>query len=483
MYHSSPISSCLVSVVSCLSFILSSIHLGNTSDKDQLSAGSTPSRVSGTPTLTAISQVKPGLALTAFLVILSLGISAATASTWARSPGPGRLHRQPTPDPPPAADEDDEQDNIAGDDGEQDGDGGGEDDPQEDGGVDGGENGGADDGLATAAAPAPEDPPPPAGGIEEDEDRFRRAFVEDGGFSWGIVIFILGHGLLNAALRKWASSGTKANHRLPDVQKPTTIPGLLQRVPKANDLQCDALPHQARYVVASVRVYERLTLYPSAYYQAPIQLAFAFDPDIPTLVRQTANNASAFATKTVPTPAKFLQFFSWRVYLLLVGLPSLGFCIALLLLLGPLQAGAIVRREEELVPQADDDDNHPLPTPPTTPRRHRPPPAPHPSPISPLRLRPIAPLPYRDKATQDTCDKMVLFLKDRTAGRQQTRRHRDDAELGRERNERIRVVQRRVWGLIVELRREGAWADDEHEAEDENEHEDAAVGDEEEISA
>ncbi|KAJ7172079.1 hypothetical protein C8R46DRAFT_1257880 [Mycena filopes] len=468
MYHSSSLSSCLVSVVSWFSFVLSSIHLGNTSEKDQLSAGSTPSRVSGTPTLTAISQAKPGLAVTAFLVILSLGISAAAGTHWARSPGPGRLHRQPTPDPPPPAGEDDEQDNgdLAEDDGEQDGDGGGDDDPQEDGGVEGGENGGTEDGMATAAAPAPEDPPPPAGGIEEDEDRFRRAFVEDGGFSWGIVMFILGHGLLNAALRKWASRGTKAKGRVADVPKAATIPGLLQRLPAAKDVKCDALLHQASW----------------AHHQPPpIHLVH-----VPTLVWQIADRASAFGSHSVSTPAKLLGFFSWRVYLLLVGLPGLGFLIALLVLLGPLlQAGPppamIVRREEvELVQLADDeDDDDPLPTPPTTPRRHRPP-APHPSPISPPRQRPIAPLPYRDKTTQDTCNRMVALLKNRTAGRQQNRRDVLDAEM-KERNEKIRAVQRRVWGLIVELRREGAWAEDEDD--DEHAHEDAAVGDEEEITA
>ncbi|KAJ7172109.1 hypothetical protein C8R46DRAFT_1215973 [Mycena filopes] len=422
MYDSSPISSCLVSVVACFSFVLSSIHLGYTSDKDQLSAGSTPSRVSGTPTLTAISQAKPGLALTAFLVLFSLGISAAAGTQWIRSPGPGRLHRQPTPDPPPPAGEDDEQDNddLAGDNGEQNGDGGGDDDPQEDGVVDGGENGGTEDGMATAAAPAPEDPPPPAGGIEEDEDR--RPFVAEGGFSWEIVIFILGHGLLSAAFRKWASRGTKANRRLPDVQKSATIPGLLQRrLPAANDVKWEQRA--------------------SAYYQPPP--------------------------------------IHWRVYLLLVGLPGLGLVIAVLQLLRANgNVHIAVRHGQELVPQADDDD--PLPTPPTTPRRHRPPPAPHPSPISPQRLRPIAPLPFRDAKTQETCDKMVLFLKNRTAGRQQTRR--DGLAAGeRERNEKIRAVQRRVWGLILELRREGAWADD--EGDDEHEHEHAAVGDEEEIAA
>ncbi|KAJ7149353.1 hypothetical protein C8R46DRAFT_1230456 [Mycena filopes] len=423
MYHWSPISSCLVSVVSVFSFVLSSIHLGNTSDKDQLSAGSTPSRASGNPSLTVISQAKPGLALSAFLDVsianpLQILLPPQTKMT-SKSKTMATSLRMTASRMATA---------------------GGDDDPQEDGGVEGGENGGTDDGLATAAAPAPEDPPPPAGGIEEDEDRFRRAFVEDGGRE------------------------TKVKGRLADVQKSATIPGLLRRLPAVNDLQCDAFLQRA-----------------SAYYPPAIQLAFAFDPDIPSVVRQTVDRASAFGSQNVSTPAKLLRFFSWRIYLLLVGLPGLGFLIALLVLLGPLQAGpppgAIVHREEEVVPQADDnDDDDPLrfPTPPTTPRRHRPPPAPHPSPISPPRQRPIAPLPFRDAKTQETCDRMVALLKTRTAGREQNRRDRDDAGE-RERNERIRAVQRRVWGLIVELRREGAWADDEHE----DECEDAAVGDEE----
>ncbi|KAJ7172142.1 hypothetical protein C8R46DRAFT_1032250 [Mycena filopes] len=451
--YSSPISSCLVSVVSLFSFVLSSIHLDSTSasEKDQLSAGSTPSRVSGDPTRTTISQDKAGLALTTFLILLSLGVASSAAYAWTRSPGSGRLHREPEQDPPPPADEDDgqEHNDIAEDNADQDSDGG-DDDPQEDGGIDGGENGGADDGMATAAAPAPEDPPPPAGGIEEDGDGFRRPFVADGGFFW-LVLFILANGLLNVVFRTRASRGTEANGKRSGVSRSATIPGLLQRLPdfKYGPLQ-GSLHRQP----------------------LPIQVALALGPDVPTLVRKVADRASAFRTHTVvPDPAH--RFLVWRrAYLLLVGLPGLGFAIAVLRLLGTNGNLHIpADHEQELVPQADDDD--PLPTPPTTPRRHRPPPAPHPSPISPPRLRPRAPLPYRDKATQETCDRMIILLRQRTITRTAPERKPQDGDAeGRERNAKICAVQRRVWGLILELRREGAWADDTGDA----------VGDEEEAA-
>ncbi|KAJ7766812.1 hypothetical protein B0H16DRAFT_1522552, partial [Mycena metata] len=179
MYHSSvqlsgppsPISTLVITAFSLASFILSSISSLDSDTKDQLSAGSTPSRVSGdiTPTPTVAFQPKPGFIFSGLFIVASLVIGSA-AGTWLRSPAverQGRLNREPSPTPPPLGEADLEngtQDDGAAGDGD-----GGDDDPQDNGVADNVD--GVVDGVgSTAAAPAPEDPPPPPGGIGEDDE-------------------------------------------------------------------------------------------------------------------------------------------------------------------------------------------------------------------------------------------------------------------------------------------------------------------------
>ncbi|KAJ7766844.1 hypothetical protein B0H16DRAFT_1522602 [Mycena metata] len=204
MYHSSvqlsgppsPISALLITAFSLVSFILSSISSLDSDTKDQLSAGSTPSRASGdiTPTPTVAFQPKSGFVFSGLFIVASLVIGSA-AGTWLRSPAlnrQGRLNRESSPTPPPLGEADLE--NGTQDDGAA-GDGDGGDDPQEDGGVDD-QNGVADGVGATAAAPAPEDPPPPPGGIEEDDEDNNQLNIGDDAVFW-FLLFLLANALLS----------------------------------------------------------------------------------------------------------------------------------------------------------------------------------------------------------------------------------------------------------------------------------------------
>ncbi|KAJ7047185.1 hypothetical protein C8F04DRAFT_1387649 [Mycena alexandri] len=437
----SPISSVFIAAFSLLSFAFSSI---SSFDKEQLSAGSTPSRVSGIPTRTVVFQEKPGSLFTGVFIVASLVIGSV-AGTWLRSPAPfnrqGRLHRERSPTPPPDEEDVDnptEEDGAAGD-----GDGG-DNDPQEDGGAD--DLNGVVDGVGiTAAAPAPEDPPPPLGGIEEDDDD-DDLVTPDSSLYW-FILFLVGNTLFGLIKRTWGTGGSRGSVvlcGLPTAEGSATIPGLLGQRPLPQPLSAEQ-----------------------------IQVARALDPEVPTLIQHVADTASFYSV--APTPNKVHRIFVWRrAYILFGVLPSLGFLLAVLRLLLPLSANrnlvqinpvpppAVVEQQEE-VPAEEVDDPEPPPSPPTTPRRNRVPPAPHPSPISPRRQRPLAPLPFRDAATQAVCNAMRDFVRTRTAERtaREAKQGGDEGGMG-ERKERVRVVQRQVWKLMYELRRGDA--DDDEEA-------------------
>ncbi|KAJ7766886.1 hypothetical protein B0H16DRAFT_1453892 [Mycena metata] len=457
MYHSgvqlsgshSPISGLLITAFSLLSFILSSI---SSLDKDQLSAGSTPSRVSGdiTPTPTIAFQDKPGFFFAGLFIVASLVIGSV-AGTWLRSPAvhrQGRLNREPSPTPPPNGEN---LENGIEDDGAARDGGGGDDDPQEDSGVND-QNGVADGVGATAAAPAPEDPPPPPGGIEEDDEDNNQLNIGDDAVFW-FLLFLLANALLSLS-KHVRGNGSRAESvelwNLPTAEGSATIPGLLRQHPRLEPLNTQQ-----------------------------INVARGLDPEVPTLVQQVADKTSFSSAAT--TLSKAHRFVVWRrAYLLFVGLPGLGFLLAVLRLLLPLSANRDVARIDLAPPPAvaecEEDpgaeaDLPELPVSPTTPRQYRVPPVPHPSPASPPRQRPLAPLPFRDAATQEACNTILDFVRIRTAER--IAREEDGGEDGvEERKQRVCVVQRRIWQLLYELRRGDADGDEE-----------AAVLDDEELAA
>ncbi|KAJ7047218.1 hypothetical protein C8F04DRAFT_1227282 [Mycena alexandri] len=304
----------------------------------------------------------------------------------------------------------------------------------------------------------PEDPPPPPGGVEEDdEDGEGDLNIGDGAVSW-FTLFLLGNVLFGLTKHIWGTGGSRGSAvlcDLPTAEGSATIPGLLGQRPLPQPLSAEQ-----------------------------IKVARALDPEVPTLVRHVADIASFHSV--APTPSKVHRIFvSRRAYILFGVLPGLGFLLAVLRLLLPLSANrnlvqinpvpppAAVEHEQDEA-NGNVEDPGPLPSPPTTPHRFRVPPAPHPSPVSPRRQRPRAPLPFRDAATQVTCNGMLELVRARTAERTVREEEKQDGDkygVG-ERKERVRVVQRRMWRLLYELRR----GDAAEAAEDEE----AAVADDDE---
>ncbi|KAJ7940279.1 hypothetical protein B0H13DRAFT_1937377 [Mycena leptocephala] len=402
--------------------------------KSQLSAGFTPSRVSGTPTkvIHIAVQDKPCILTTGALIICCI-ILCVLAGTW---------------DGVNANNDDD---------GAADGnDGGGDVDPQQEAGVDG-EDARPEDENATAAAPAPEDPPPPPGEMEEGDDDDDLAAPE-GGLSWFSVLLV-GTLVLQFLPRRWrqtpATGNVKAAYGVVpsfniglDASAPTLIEGFLQRRSPPNPLG------------------SQLT-----------QVTLGLDPEVPTVVQQQALAAYSVApvARQIPRPL------CWKTFFLLAALPALGFVGTILRLLLPFGTNAgdmainLVANLQELplppVLEHVGEPEPPLPTiphliplspsPPATPRRAQlpvsPPTTPHLRPIAPSSISPPhqRPLPYRDAATQATCDRMVNLLHHTTAlrtARCEIITKGSEENAVRERKDRVRKVQARIWKELYELR-------------------------------
>ncbi|KAJ7685513.1 hypothetical protein DFH06DRAFT_1118960 [Mycena polygramma] len=441
------------------------------------------SRVTGVPIRTTLPQIQPGFLDVGSLVLACLVIMLASGSAiWVRSPAQdtrqyGRIRKEepplpppPPPPPPPAADESGKEN--AGDDGPGDMNGGdGDDDPQQDVGTDG-EDARPADGLATAAAPAPEDPPPPPNDIEEDDDRDDDDVpVVLDSLPW---IFLV---LMALLIGKRPVPATTTSHSPPvaDASEPTLlIQGLLQR-----------------------------PLRPISIGQE--QAALSLDPQV---FKQVGIAVVAGAPSVAPIRPR-VHWLVWRnTFAFLAALPALIFLITIVRLLLPpgtisriFNVGRLaqeptpplstVAQDEESEPQSpaapDPTPAHPAsdsvpgrtPTDPTDPAAGSAssfPPgrvrafirleallAGHPAPLAASAIPAPSPA-ERDVSTQEKRNRMVSVLRPATATRMA--RYATNFEgspektnQSREKNDRVRAVQREIWAKMRELRLEGAVED------------------------
>ncbi|KAJ7766874.1 hypothetical protein B0H16DRAFT_1522701 [Mycena metata] len=454
--HSGLASLTTIFVLTFSSFFFSDPH----NEKD-LCASSTPSLTSGTATPVVLQQQDLGFFIKCLLIMICFCVTVASGH-WARSPGCRRLKREedeapPPPPPPPPPSPQQLFVNQNADDGEANGDSDdGDDEPQEGAGEDA-QDAPAGDGHATGAAPAPEDPPPP-GGLEED-DNDEGDYVRDGGLAW-LVLLLIGRLLIRIVKREWTKGSEHANVKT----RSATIPSLLKRqmAGTVQDLACAA--PKAPSVIQGLL-------------QRRPQPAILITEQLPDAAPLNPTPSAAASAVPSMTLRKVNRMFVWRnLYLLSAVLPGLAFLVTALRFLLPLRANnrdgeqlavpqlALVgEQEEDAAEEADadadageEDDQEPVPEPPETPRLPQTPRAPPPSPVSPRRQRPLAPLPVRDTSTQETCDRMVAVLRRTTALRMV---RADTASPQREeekRKERVREIQRRIWGLMYELRVENA---------------------------
>ncbi|KAJ6490601.1 hypothetical protein C8R47DRAFT_1122908 [Mycena vitilis] len=449
--------------------------------KDLLVAVVSSSRVTGVPIRTTVPQIQPGVLDVGSLVLACLVIMLASGSAiWVRSPAQdtrqyGRIRKEesphpppPPPPPPPAADEFGNEN--AGDDGPGDmNDGDGDDDPQKDVGTDG-QDARPADGLVTATAPAPEDPPPPPNDIEEDDGRDDDDDVPVvlDSLPW---IFLV---LLALLIGKRPVPATTLSYSPPvaDALEPTLlIQGLLQR----------PLP--------------------------PISIGQeqSFDP-------QVFKQAGIAVVAGVPSAAPIrrrVHWLLWRnTFAFLVALPALVFLLTIVRLLLPpgtisriFNVGRVaqqpapppstVAQVEECEPQSpaapDSTLAHPAsdsvpgrtPTDLTDPAAGSAssfPPgrvrafitleallAGHPAPLAASEI-PAPPPAERDVSTQEKRNRMVSVLRPATATRM-ARHYEGPPEKtkeSREKNDRVRAVQREIWAKMRELRLEGAVEDGPH---------------------
>lgn len=292
--------------------------------------------------------------------------------------------------------------------------------------------------------------------MEEGDDDDLAA--PEGGLSWFSVLLV-GTLVLQFLPRRWRQTPATGNVKAaygavpgfnigPDASAPSLIEGFLQRRSPPNPLG------------------SQLT-----------QVTLGLDPEVPTVVQQGVLAAYSVApvARQIPRPLW------WKTFFLLAALPALGFFGTILRLLLPFGTNAgdvainLVANPQELplppVLERVGEPEPPLPTtprliplppsPPATPCRAQlpvsPPTTPHlrpiaPSPISPRHQRP---LPYRDAATQATCDRMVNLLHNTTAlrtARCEMITKGSEENTVRERKDRVRKVQARIWKELYELR-------------------------------
>ncbi|KAJ7775176.1 hypothetical protein B0H16DRAFT_1509852 [Mycena metata] len=444
----------LASLTTIFVLTLSSLFFSDRHNEKDLCASSTPSLTSGTPTPVVLEQQDLGVFMKCLPIVVCFCVSVASGH-WARSPSSRRLKREenqappsPPPPPPPSPQQLLVIQNADGD-GEANGDGGdGDDEPQEGAGEDA-QDAPTRNGHATGAAPAPEDPPPP-GGLEED-DNDEGDYVRDGGLAW-LVLLLIGSLLVRIGKREWTKGSDHVNVKT----RSATIPSFLKRqmAGTVQDFAC-ATPKAPSLIQGLL--------------QRRPQPAVLLTGQLPPL--DPAPSAAASAVPSM-TSRKVNRMFVWRnLYLLSAVLPGLAFLVTALRFLLPLRANnsnrdgeqpavpqlALVgEQEEDADADAEGDDQEPEPEPPATPRLPQTPRAPPPSPVSPRRKRPIAPLPVRDTSTQETCERMVAVLRRTTALRMVRADAASQQREEEKRRERVREVQRRIWGLMYELRVENA---------------------------
>ncbi|KAJ7361451.1 hypothetical protein DFH08DRAFT_1032773, partial [Mycena albidolilacea] len=477
-----PIPAVFWAVASAISLSITSINLE--SSKSAFLVSAKPTGVYTIPSPTVLAQDNIGL-FSSFILVLSVTIIILASGSWIRSPRLGaRLKREATPPPPPppptpptplgpnAADINDGEEHDPEDNGGGDGD-----DPHvEDGGVDESKDA-DDDGLTTAAAPAPEDPPPPPGSVdEEDNDGDAVAAVTQGSLPWLFLLLLVSLAASRTPEITVKVDGAVPNPALRSPLSSVTIPGLLERL---DDVVICKASSSIPQLLANPRIP------PSLLDNIQARVALELDPPVPVVAPQQVSAvpvaaavhvAAAIAVHVpaavaLPSPAPTIRqigLVAWRkTFVLFAGIPGLVLLGGMFGLLLPL--GSRSRRTENealesepppltprmvpLPPSPPMTPRHvPLPlSPPTTPRRHRPPPAPPSSPISPRRQRPLAPLPFRDAATENICDNMVSLVKDKTARRILCKAEEKE-NVGRERCRRVSAVQREIWRCLYELR-------------------------------
>ncbi|KAJ7047181.1 hypothetical protein C8F04DRAFT_1248205 [Mycena alexandri] len=439
----------LASLTTMFLVILASPFFSKSHPEDDLCTAYTPSFTSATPTSVVLQQKDYGFFTKCLLVIVCFGITIASGY-WARSSGSGRLKRQenqhppppPSPQPPPPqqpfvnqnAADDDEAHNGNGDDGD--------DEPHEGAGEDE-HSAPAGDGHATAAAPAPEDPPPPGGLEEDDDDNDGGEYFMDGGLAW-LVLLLIGSLIISVGKREWSNGSADTNLKHVDAVKTpsATIPSLLKRqmTVAIEDLACGA--SKAPSLIQGLL---QRRPQPTLFTTGQLHDAVTLDPAAPAV--------SSAVSSITSVARKASRIFAWRdVYFLSAVLPGLAFFVTALRLLLPLRANnrdgeqlaalqlALVGEREE-----EEDGPGPEPEPPATPRQLQNPRTAPPSPVSPRRQRPLTPLPFRDATTQETCGRMLGVIRRATALRM-VRAEAAIPEREEMRKERVREVQRRIWG-------------------------------------
>ncbi|KAJ6597274.1 hypothetical protein DFH09DRAFT_1404316 [Mycena vulgaris] len=432
-FPSSQISPAL-SLLPLLSVVLSFLQaLSVSHDKDQLSAGFTPSRVSGIPTATLLIENAPLPWIPFCYIVITVFASVAIGAFSLPL-----LHPPPPPPPVAPASENDADDDEAIENND-----GGDDDPQEDGGGADNENGRDEAGLATAAAPAPEDPPPPPGGVEEHGDNRDNSSASDNPLLW-LVLLLLGKLSMGLFTRKeTAKPSIKVDHIKRDIVKPaepaaqrppsSRIPGLLERqVRVVNDdpaLEFCAAPKPPSFIAGL------LQRRPHPPVPRPIPPAPIRQDLLPVPEQRVWDAPPPRALPSIATALRRARL-PWRkLYTLVVVLSGFAFvgAVATIILLVP-----------RATPIAED----------AHAQVHAPEPPP-PNPWQDMRRRIRAALFRHIPATdvdKDTRAQAVQFLQRATARRAARPAPADGQEdAERHRVEQIREVQRRVWRLLCEL--------------------------------
>ncbi|KAJ7721570.1 hypothetical protein DFH07DRAFT_1007666, partial [Mycena maculata] len=433
------------------------------------SAAPTPTRDTRTPTATAIYQDKASFGFLFCMIIVTISLSVSTGALWVRSPNSSRLSRDcspppPPPPPPPLPAPLNGNGNTEADDANQEHNGGGDEDPQEDDAEDGA-NPHDGDGLLVAGAPAPEDPPPPPDGVEQedDEDNIGNS-ATDSGLLW-FLLLLFGRLAMALATQNRSTSTSSSSEppvlNLPAVARPqsTTIPGLLQRqqfIEVDHTLDTCAAPSPPSLIAGLL------------WRQPPpvphVEPAAVVDPPLP--VQHPRDVLPPRASTSVGPPSRQRHLAIWRkVYITLAALPGISVVVAVLYLLlaprGPPQ-------EADAQPEPPVDQPAPplaLPAPPALP----PPPPSRQEAGAKLvtLLRRTTAIRIEQRDTQGPEDATTHAERLREVQRQicQTAAVRtarpeapkeevaveNEADPERVRLNEIRVLQRRIWRLLVEL--------------------------------
>ncbi|KAJ6597278.1 hypothetical protein DFH09DRAFT_1305017 [Mycena vulgaris] len=438
-----------LSLLPLLGFVISLLPALASQGKDQRSAGFTPSRATGISTKVTLLQEPAGNLTTGLLILIcALLAVVAGASQWARTPRSKRLSKAPSPPPPPPSpppvadaphntDADDEEDAERND--------GGDDDPQEDGAGAQDENGRDEDGLATAAAPAPEDPPPPPGGIEEHADDAHDSCASDSPLLWlvGLLIGKLAMGLFSR--KQVVKPSFKVDSAKRDIVKPTAptvqrpassrIPGLLERQVRVVNgdpaLEFCAAPKPPSFIAGLLQRRPQPVPPPVPHALIPPALRQDLLPVLPVMAQHTWDAPSPRALLSSIVAVLRRVRLPWRkVYTLVVVLPALAFLGVVAIIIVLLPRATPIPADAQALPEAPPPDPHDM--------RDR---------IRVALFR-HTPATEADKATRAQAVQLLQRAAARRAARPAPVDEQDDLE--RERVQRVRELQRRVWRLMWE---------------------------------